>query len=147
LEIYTIGFTGRTASSFFESLLQHRISRLVDVRLHNTSQLAGYSKRDDLAYFLDRIAGAQYAHRVDLAPTAELLAAYRAHQLTWASYETSFLALLQERRVERLVDIQAWTSVPTALLCSEPTATRCHRRLVVEYLQQVVAPTLQVVHL
>jgi uncharacterized protein (DUF488 family) len=147
VEVYTIGFTKRSASDFFGVLERARIGLLVDVRLHNVSQLAGYSKRDDLTYFLARIVGSSYEHRLDLAPTAEMLDAYFKKHISWQEYEKRFLGLMAERRIETKVDLGAWTGRPTVLLCSETTAERCHRRLVVDYLRATIAPDLQMVQL
>lgn len=133
MEIYTIGFTKQTAAEFFESLRQHGIERLVDVRVNNTSQLAGFAKRDDLTYFLRELVGAEYLHEPLLAPTKDLLKAYRNGDLDWDTYEKAFLDLMAERRIENAVPRQIFDK-RTVLLCSEPTTERCHRRLVVEYL-------------
>lgn len=147
MEVYTIGFTKRSAADFFGALERAGIRLLVDVRLHNVSQLAGYSKRDDLAFFLKRVVSSTYEHRVDLAPTAEMLDAYRKRVIAWPEYERRFLDLMAQRHVESAVDFDTWTSQPTVLLCSEPTAQHCHRRLVLEHLRRTVAPELQAVHL
>ena len=135
MEIYTVGFTQKTAAQFFGLLRRHGIRRLVDVRLNNVSQLAGFSKRDDLAYFLREIVGAEYEHEPLLAPTQELLDTYKKRRGSWDDYERQFLELVRERRVEEKLD-RASFAVPTVLLCSEPTAEHCHRRLVVEYLDK-----------
>lgn len=132
MEIYTIGFTQKSAAQFFGLLKQHRIGRLVDVRLNNVSQLAGFSKRDDLAYFLRELVGAEYRHEPLLAPTQELLDDFKKRRGSWDNYERRFLALMQERQIEEIDRSQF--STPTALLCSEATPERCHRRLVIEYL-------------
>ena len=145
MRLYTIGFTQRSAASFFEALAAAGVSRLMDVRLNNVSQLAAFAKRDDLAYFLEAILGARYEHALPLAPTAELLDAYRKRRIGWAEYERGFCDLLAERQVEQLLDRAAF-SLPTVLLCSEPTAARCHRRLVAEYLQQAW-DNVEIVHL
>lgn len=134
MEVYSIGFTRRTAADFFGTLQRHGVKRLVDVRLNNSSQLAGFSKRDDLAFFLHEINGADYRHEPLLAPTGELLSAYREKKASWADYERGFLALLAGRQVEDKLDRRLF-DVSTALLCSEATAERCHRRLVLEYLR------------
>jgi uncharacterized protein (DUF488 family) len=134
VEVYTIGFTKRPARDFFGALKRAGIRRLVDVRLNNTSQLAGYSKRDDLAYFVPEILGAEYIHEPLLAPTQELLDAYRKAKGAWEEYERDFLALMANRKVEEQLDRGLFAG-PTALLCSETTAERCHRRLVIEHLQ------------
>lgn len=110
------------------------IKRLLDVRLNNVSQLAGFSKKDDLRYFLRALLVADYLHEPLLAPTQELLDEYRKHKGGWENYERRFLALMRERQVERRID-RALFAVPTVLLCSEATPERCHRRLVAEYLR------------
>ncbi|HEX9039047.1 MAG TPA: DUF488 domain-containing protein [Ktedonobacterales bacterium] len=110
------------------------IRRLLDVRLNNVSQLAGFSKKDDLRYFLRVILAADYLHEPLLAPTQELLDEYRKAKGGWENYERRFLALMRERQVERRVD-RALFTVPTVLLCSEATPEHCHRRLVAEYLR------------
>ena len=133
MEIYTIGFTKRTAAEFFETLKRAGIKRLIDVRLNNTSQLAAFAKRDDLAYFLKEICGAEYLHRPDLSPTQEILDAYKKKVMPWEEYEDRFVVMLEERGVEHGVAKRLF-DVPTVLLCSEPTADRCHRRIVAEYL-------------
>ncbi|HUG94361.1 MAG TPA: DUF488 domain-containing protein [Planctomycetaceae bacterium] len=135
MEIFTIGFTKSTAAGFFGRLKDAGIRRLVDVRLNNSSQLAGFAKRDDLAYFLREICGAEYVHEPLLAPTAELFEAYKKNDGEWAEYERRFLDLMAERRIEERLDRELF-SVPTVLLCSEPTAECCHRRLVLEYLAE-----------
>jgi uncharacterized protein (DUF488 family) len=133
VEIYTIGFTKKSADQFFGLLRAHGIRRLVDVRLNNVSQLAGFSKRDDLAYFLRELVGAEYRHEPRLAPTQEMLDDFKKHHALWSDYERSFLDLMEDRRVEQQLDRSLFEE-PTVLLCSEPTAEHCHRRLVVEYL-------------
>ena len=143
--VYTIGFTRKSAAAFFGALRRAGIRQLLDVRLHNAAQLAGFTKRDDLAYFLHALCRARYRHELLLAPTAELLTAYRRRAIPWSEYERRFLALLAERRVEARLPRELFAE-PTVLLCSEPTAARCHRRLVAEYLQQAWGG-LTIVHL
>ncbi len=135
MEIYTIGFTQKPAREFFTLLGQAGIRRLIDVRLNNRSQLAAFTKSADLEYFLEAISEAEYMHEPILSPTKEILDGYKKKALSWEQYEASFLALLAEREVERTIDRQLF-EVPTVLLCSEPTAERCHRRLVAEYLAE-----------
>ena len=108
------------------------IARLLDVRLNNASRLAGFARRADLPYFLERLCGAEYIHELDLAPTREILDAYR-NGGGWPEYERAFLDLLHERRVEETLDRDLF-DVPTVLLCSEAKPEHCHRRLVLEYL-------------
>jgi uncharacterized protein (DUF488 family) len=134
VEIFTIGFTRKTAAEFFDAIRRASIRRVLDVRLHNTSQLAGFTKRDDLAFFLREICDAEYRHEPLLAPSPELFDAYKKRKGSWQTYERGFLALMAERQIERKLDPSLF-AVPTLLLCTEPTADRCHRRLVLEYLQ------------
>jgi uncharacterized protein (DUF488 family) len=135
MEIYSIGFTQKTAAQFFGVLKDAGVKRVVDVRLNNASQLAGFSKREDLRYFLQALCGADYVHEPLLAPTQEMLDAYRKAKGSWEEYESSFLELIATRRIEEKLDREMFR-VPTALLCSEPTADRCHRRLVLDYLRE-----------
>lgn len=136
MEIFTIGFTQTPAHEFFGKLKDAGVRRLVDVRLNNTSQLAAYAKRDDLKYFLRAICDADYEHDPLLAPTQEMLDAYKKHKGNWQEYEERFLALMTERRIEQELHRESFAGSPTALLCSERTAEHCHRRLVLEYLQE-----------
>lgn len=137
IEICTIGFTKpHNAESFFTTLVDEKIRRLIDVRLNNKSQLAGFAKRDDLRFFLEAICGAEYLHEPDLlAPSDDLLKGYQTDALTWQEYEEGFLDLMAERRIEAELSPDMF-SERTALLCTEHTAERCHRRLVVEYLDR-----------
>ena len=133
MEIFSIGFTQRSAEAFFGTLKRAGVQRLLDVRLKNSSQLAGFAKRDDLAYFLRELCGVAYETEPLLAPTEEMLDGYRQRRLSWAEYERAYVELLRERAVEQRLD-RASFRVPTALLCSERTAELCHRRLALEYL-------------
>jgi uncharacterized protein (DUF488 family) len=110
------------------------IGRLLDVRLNNASQLAGFARRADLPYFLKSLCGAEYLHEPTLAPTREILNAYR-NGGGWPGYEKAYLELLRKRRVEETLDTSIF-DVPTVLLCSEAGPERCHRRLVLEYLDR-----------
>ena len=134
MKVFTIGFTKTSAESFFNRLQKAGVKRVIDVRLNNVSQLAGFSKKDDLRYFLKAIGGIDYSHEPMLAPTQEMLDAYKKDGGDWSDYERRFLALIAERRIE---DIVQRTAVDGAcLLCSEDKPAQCHRRLVVEYLQR-----------
>jgi uncharacterized protein (DUF488 family) len=133
VEIYTIGFTQTTAERFFERLVTAGVKRLLDVRLNNTSQLAGFAKANDLPFFLRELIGAGYEHEPLLAPTKELLDEYKKRKGDWAAYEAAFLELMVAREVEQKLAIDDFET-PTALLCSEATAEHCHRRLVCEHL-------------
>ena len=145
MEIYTIGFTKKTAEQFFGLLKNSGIGRLLDVRLNNVSQLAGFAKREDLAFFLREVCGATYVHEILLAPTREMLDAHKKNKGPWEEYATRFLALMAERQIENHIS-RSMFDTPTALLCSEATAEHCHRRLVVEYLSEKWGE-LQITHL
>jgi uncharacterized protein (DUF488 family) len=133
MDIYTLGFTQKSARQFFESLRRVGIRRLIDVRLKNMSQLAGFAKKDDLAYFLQEICQVEYQHEPLLAPTEELLDYVKQHKGSWEIYEQEFLALLAQRHIEEYLDPRLFT-MPTVLLCSEATPEHCHRRLILQYL-------------
>jgi len=135
MEICTIGFGQKDAATFFGLLNRAGVKQLLDIRLNNMSQLAGFTKRSDLPFFLEKICGAAYQHELLLAPTKEMLDAYRKDGGSWAEYEQRFLALMAERQVETAL-APALFERPTVLLCSEPTAEKCHRRLAAEYLQR-----------
>ncbi|HET6401944.1 MAG TPA: DUF488 domain-containing protein [Candidatus Kapabacteria bacterium] len=132
MNVFTIGFTKKTAETFFELLRTSGAKRIVDVRLNNVSQLAGFAKKTDLAYFLKTICGMEYIHLPLLAPTQELLSAYRNDGADWETYERGFLELMKERTVE--TEIPKEIMDDGCLLCSEDTPDHCHRRLIVEYL-------------
>jgi uncharacterized protein (DUF488 family) len=135
MEIYSIGFTQKSAREFFDTLKAHGIERLLDVRLNNTSQLAAFAKQADLAYFLHEICGAAYEHEPLLAPTQEMLDAYKKQKGSWEDYTEAYLSLIRTRKVESVLSKKSFQK-KTVLLCSEATAEHCHRRLVLEYLQQ-----------
>ena len=146
MKIYTIGYTKKSAEEFFGALGNHGIERVVDVRLKNTSQLAGFTKKQDLEYFLDRILGIEYCHLEFLAPTPELMKAYRDSGEDWDLYVAEFSRLLEERDVLSRLDPECFSEKRSCLLCSEPEAERCHRRLVAEHLQEAW-PDVELVHL
>jgi len=134
MRLFTIGFTKKTAQRFFELLRTSGAVRVVDVRLNNVSQLAGFAKKDDLAYFLKKICGIDYVHLPELAPTQEMLDDFKKQSGDWATYEKRFLALMRERRIEAAVPKEVIAQ--GCLLCSEDKPHHCHRRLVAEYLKQ-----------
>ena len=144
MRIYTIGFTGKTAAEFFEPLKRNHIKRLLDIRLKNTSQLAGFTKKNDLEYFLKEILGADYFHVPILAPAEELLKKYKSDN-DWAYYEPEYLRLLDTRGVEKNIDRSLFDR-DVVLLCSEETPERCHRRLAAEYLSKFLKPR-EIIHL
>jgi len=133
IKIFTIGFTKKTAEEFFTILIQADVRRVIDIRLNNSSQLAGFAKRDDLCYFLKVIGGIDYLHRQDLAPTKQILNAFKKSKGSWSAYEKDFLALLSARKVEE--ELTPALLHQACLLCSEEKPMQCHRRLVAEYLR------------
>ena len=132
IELFTIGFTRKTAREFFTSLKDAGVRRVVDVRLNNNSQLAGFLKKEDLAYFLGEIGGIEYVHLPELAPTQDILDAYKKRKGDWEIYEKQFLDLMARRQVEKTVRPDLLDQ--GCLLCSEHLPHHCHRRLVAEYL-------------
>ena len=132
MRLFTIGFTQKTAEKFFDLMTVNRVDLLIDVRLNNKSQLAGFAKQPDLGFFLDRIGGIGYIHDPMLAPTDQLLKAYRGKEISWAEYETEFDRIMDERGIDQYIqDVYGVHSDKTVcLLCSEPTADQCHRRLI-----------------
>jgi len=145
MEIYTIGFTKKSAEEFFELLRKNEIKLVLDIRLNNTSQMAGFTKKDDLRYFAREICGAEYIHEPNLAPTQEILDDIRHKKIGWEEYETRFTKLLKGRKIEKTLD-KALFSKRTVLLCSEASADQCHRRLVAEYLRDKWGD-VEIVHL
>ena len=144
MKIHTIGFTKKNAMTFFGFLRQANIKTLIDVRLNNVSQLAGFAKRDDLKFFLNELCGADYIHAPDLAPTKEILNSYKKGEIVWVEYEDKFLNLMSSRNIERTVNKELLRD--GCLLCSEHEPHHCHRRLVVEYLNQHSDLNLEVTH-
>jgi uncharacterized protein (DUF488 family) len=132
MKIYTIGFTRSSAEHFFTRLKESKAQRLVDVRLNNVSQLAGFAKRDDLRYFAHQLCNVAYEHNLALAPTAQMLADYRSGHGGWDAYAAGFRQLMAQRRIEQIDRDQL---AGACLLCSEDTPHHCHRRLVAEYLR------------
>lgn len=132
IRLFTIGFAEKSAEEFFETLRRAGVTKLIDIRLKNVSQLAGFTKKRDLEYFLRAILGVAYEHEPLLAPTADILDAYKKDGIDWAEYERRFDALMAERKPERAMAPARFDRA--CLLCSEPTAEHCHRRLVAERL-------------
>ena len=133
LRLFTMGFTKKPAEVFFTRLSTAGVRRVIDIRLNNVSQLAGFAKRDDLRYFLRTICHIDYIHLPELAPTKEILDAYKKNKGDWSVYERDFMALLKVRRPDRAFPREEFNM--GCLLCSEPEPDRCHRRLVAEYLK------------
>lgn len=146
MELYTIGFTQKGAETFFDLLRANSVERLVDIRLNPGGQLAGFAKQEDLAYFLrELVAGCEYVHLPELAPTKEILSDYRADG-DWNRYVARFEQLMDERNIPTALDPALFRSARCCLLCSEPTPEQCHRRLVAERLT-AHWPDFNIVHL
>ena len=146
IHIYTIGFTKKPAEVFFGKLSRDGVRRVVDVRLQNVSQLAGFTKRDDLRYFLRTICALDYVHMPILSPTKELFDAIKKHGLDWDSYERRFLEILRARKIEDTVSRDLLDGA--CLLCTEETPDHCHRRLVAEYLRDHWKPdVVEITHI
>ena len=133
ITIFTIGFSRKSAAEFFPLLEKAGVRRVLDIRLNNTSQLAGFAKHPNLAFFFHRILGIEGTHSPEMAPSKEILDAYKKHRIDWQEYERQFKALLASRRIEEVFSPDLLNK--SCLLCTEPQADRCHRRLVAEYLQ------------
>ena len=134
MKVFTIGFTRKSARQFFDTLRKSGARRVVDVRLNNVSQLAGFAKRDDLAFFLKEVCGMDYVHTPDLAPTQEMLDEYKKLKGDWDTYAKRFLDLMEKRKIEERIPKEVVAE--GCLLCSEDKPHHCHRRLVAEYFKQ-----------
>jgi uncharacterized protein (DUF488 family) len=144
IQLYTIGFTNKSAEQFFTLLRRHDVSTIVDTRVNNVSQLAGFAKGADLAFFARELGHIGYEHKLDFAPTKELLNQYRNKEIGWPEYETAYLNLLDMRKVGQHLVVEQLHQ--QCLLCSEHTPEHCHRRLLAEYLQHRFSG-IEVVHL
>lgn len=145
MQLYTIGFTKKTARQFFDTLKEAGVERLVDIRLRPDSQLAGFAKREDLLFFLERLNGCAYQYEPSLAPSDDLLKAYRENK-NWKAYETGYLRLLRERSMPQSLDRISFKELRNCLLCSEAEPDKCHRRLAAEEIQKYWE-NVQIIHL
>lgn len=148
IELYTIGFTQKNAEQFFSLLKKYKIEYLADVRLNNASQLAGYTKSVDLAYFLKNLIGVQYVHSKEWAPTKEILSNYRNKKITWEEYERLYLDLIKKRNVKKkFLSFFPKGITRICLLCSEVEASKCHRRLLANYLKDKLGEEVKIAHI
>lgn len=145
INIYTIGFTKKKAEYFFETLKNANIKRVVDVRLNNVSQLAGFAKKNDLRYFLEKLCGAEYVSLPQLAPTKDMLDDYKKYKGDWKTYERKFIALIEKRQIEDTIPKDILRD--GCLLCSEDQPHYCHRRLVAEYFKSRWDEEIRIQHL
>lgn len=132
MTIFTIGFTKKSAEEFFETLIRNGVKRVIDIRLNNKSQLAGFAKNNDLKYFLKKIAEIDYVHKPEYAPSEDLLKGYRLKDVSWEEYEKEYPKILENRKILDNIDLSMFDN--GVLLCSEEIAENCHRRLFAEYL-------------
>lgn len=132
IQLFTIGLAQTTAENFFTSLRNAGVKRMIDVRLNNTSQLAGFSKKEDLRFFLREVLDIDYIHVPELAPTQDILDTFKKHKGKWEVYEQEFNSLMAKRGIENVISRD--TANLGCLLCSEKKPHHCHRRLVAEYL-------------
>lgn len=149
VKIYTIGFTQKSAEKFFGLLKENNIKTLLDVRLNNASQLAGFAKGRDLGYFIKEILGATYIHDLEFAPTKEILDNYKKKIITWDDYEKQYNMLLDKRIIKQHI-IKKYDNKfdSVCLLCSEVEASKCHRRLAAEYIKKTINDeNIEIVHL
>ncbi len=144
--IYTIGFTQKSAEQFFNLICENKIELLLDIRLNNKSQLAGFAKGNDLKYFLNKICDCAYEHCLEFAPTGNILEAYRKKAINWNEYEQLYTELMNKRQAHFRFTERFSKYQQIVLLCSEPTAKQCHRRLLSELIQNT-APDIIVKHL
>ncbi len=144
IRLFTIGFTKKTAEEFFTKLSKADVKRVIDIRLNNVSQLAGFAKRDDLRYFLRTICNIDYSHKPEFAPTKDIMEAYKKNKGAWSVYEKGFRALLAERKPEEAVSMDLFDG--GCLLCSEDTPDHCHRHLVAEHLSEKWG-NMEIIHL
>jgi len=144
MKLYTIGFTKKTAEEFFNCLYNAGVRRIIDIRLNNTSQIAGFAKARDLKYFLHAIAGIDYVHVPDFAPTQDIIDNYKKRKGSWVEFERKFKNLMANRKIEEIaVNLLCDND---CFLCSEHTPDHCHRRLIVEYFQKKLG-NIKAIHL
>ena len=144
IKLFTIGFTKKTAQQFFDLLKKNKVEKIVDTRISNTSQLAGFAKGNDLNYFLKEIINVGYEHDVDLAPTMDMMRKYRKKELSWEEYEMEYLNLIDRRKINKKINIEELHQ--HCLLCSEHGPEKCHRRLLAEYFAHI-NNDVEIIHL
>lgn len=144
IKLYTIGFTKKSAKQFFELLKKNRVKKIIDIRINNSSQLAGFAKGADLEYFAKEIANIGYSHLTDFAPTKELLSDYQNKKIDWIGYQKIFRQLIEKRNINKKYNIKEFDNA--CFLCSEKLPTQCHRRLLVEYFKEKKSD-IQIIHL
>jgi uncharacterized protein YeaO (DUF488 family) len=144
MKLFTIGFTGKSAEKFFGLLETSKASKLIDIRINRTSQLAGFAKEQDLKFFLPKLIGMDYVIREDLAPTKELLASYRNKEINWDEFADKYSELLKQRGVIDSLNSELFDNA--VLLCSENEPEKCHRSLLANLINKKF-PNFQVTNL
>lgn len=145
ISLYTIGFTKKSAELFFELLKKNGVKQLIDVRISNGSQLAGFAKGKDLAYFVKQICGINYTHITDFAPTKDLLDRWHKESITWEEYIAEYIAMLKNRDIIKKFGVKQFDGA--CFLCSEETPEMCHRRLLTEYMQNNSPEEVKIIHI
>ena len=145
ITLYTIGFTKKSAAQFFNLLRDNQVKQLVDIRISNSSQLAGFAKGKDLEFFTNEICHIPYKHIVDFAPTKELLDQWHKNEVTWTEYVEIYTEMLKDREIVKKYGVKSFDGA--CFLCSEDTPEQCHRRLLAEYLQEHSKEKVRIVHL
>lgn len=144
IRLYTIGFTQKSAERFFQLLEVNKVKKIVDTRVNNNSQLSGFAKGKDLAFFAKQLADIDYEHQIEFAPSKDLLGKYRKKGISWDEYAGEYLDLLDRRDIRKKVEVENLHDC--CLLCSEHPPDKCHRRLLAEYLQKY-NPDVHIHHL
>ncbi|MXX52917.1 MAG: DUF488 domain-containing protein [Dehalococcoidia bacterium] len=144
-KIYTIGFTGKAAREFFDLLNSTDAKYLADTRLNNNSQLAGFTKKGNIEYFVQNLTDMEYVELPLLAPEKEMFQQYRK-DADWELYESRYNQLLMRRSAAETIDRNLLDN-GVILLCSERTPEKCHRRLAAEYLKANGFPQVEILHL
>lgn len=149
MNIYTMGFTQKSARKFFTLLTENNVKLLMDIRLNNSSQLAGYTKGTDLEFFLTEFLNIRYVHELSFAPTKELMDGYKKGQISWQSFEDEYNEILEKQNVKNILDKKYNKDFDgICLMCSEPAAENCHRKLAAEYIKNMYPELdINIVHL
>ena len=144
MSVFTIGFTGKTAETFFSTLKESGAKRVVDIRINRTSQLAGFAKEQDMSYFLNKLSNMNYLVNTDLAPTKDLLTSYREREISWEKYSQEYISLIHKRKIIESLGIEYFEN--SVFMCSEKESERCHRKLLTDLLLEKF-PRVEIVHL
>lgn len=145
ITLYTIGFTKKSAEHFFNLLRDNNVKQLVDVRISNNSQLAGFAKGKDLEFFVNEICHIPYKHITDFAPSKELLDQWHKQEVSWDEYQNIYTGMLKERNILRKYGVKCFDG--SCFLCSEDTPEQCHRRLLAEYMEKNSKEQVKIIHL